>query len=128
MEEIEKNAEILTVEMDTAFKKQLGFLGIIYQICGIITIISGAMMCIGIITAIVGVPYIMAGIKVFKSGGSFSETTRNADGNSLKNALAELSKAVKIMLITFVILIAMYILIFIIMMIVLVFAAASQGY
>ena len=109
-----KDTEILTVEMDQTLKKQLGFLGIVYQIFGVLCIIS----------AIVGVPYIMAGLKMFKCGGSFSETTRNNEGNSLKNAIVELAKAMKIGLIAMLIFFVMY---FILIM-VFVSIGIAQGY
>ena len=116
MENRMENNEILHVEMDATLKKQLGFLGIIYQICGVLTIISGAMMCIGIITAVVGVPYIMGGLKLFSAGGSFSQTVRENQGETLKNALGDLAKAMKLVLIAMVV----------IMMIAI--AASANGY
>ena len=127
MENRMENNEILHVEMDATLKKQLGFLGIIYQICGVLTIISGAMMCIGIITAVVGVPYIMGGLKLFSAGGSFSQTVRENRGETLKNALGDLAKAMKLVLIAMVVMIVLYIIgFFVIMMIAI--AASANGY
>lgn len=127
MDEYKGDVEIVTLEVDETLKKQLGFLGIMYQIFGVLCIISGAMLCLTIIGAIAGVPYIMAGLKMFKSGGSFSETARNVSGDSLKNALSELAKAVKMVLIAVVTVIVLYVIMIIIMMMIGVFAA-SQGY
>ena len=124
MDEYKDDMEVVTLDVDGTLKKQLGFLGIMYQIFGVLCIISGALMCIGIITAIVGVPYIMAGLKMFKCGGSFSETTRNNEGNSLKNAIVELAKAMKIGLIAMLIFFVMY---FILIM-VFVSIGIAQGY
>lgn len=126
MENIE-NKEILQVEMNETLKKQIGFLGIIYQICGVLTIISGAMMCLGIITAVIGVPYIMGGLKLFSSGGSFSQTVRENQGEALKSALGDLAKAVKLLLIAMIVLIVFYIVIFIILMMIGI-AASANGY
>ena len=127
MDEYKDDVEIVTVNMDGTLKKQLGFVGIMFQISGVLCIISGALFCIIIIGAIFGVPYIMIGLKMFKSGGSFSETARNVSGDSLKNALSELSKAVKMWLITFIGIIILYAIMIIIMIMVGVFAG-SQGY
>ena len=60
----------MTVQLDEVFKKKLGFLGTFQQVMGVLAIIYGAFLCIGIFTAIVGVPVILVGIKVFKSGGA----------------------------------------------------------
>lgn len=127
MDEYKDDIEVVTLEVDGILKKQLGFLGIMYQIFGVLCIISGAMMCLTIIGAIAGVPYVMAGLKMFKSGGSFSETARSVSGDSLKNALSELAKAMKMGLIAVIAVIVLYVVVFIIMMMVGVFAA-SQGY
>lgn len=127
MEESVKDTEILTLEVDQTLKKQLGFMGILYQIFGVLTIVSGAMMCIGIITAIAGVPYIMAGLKMFKSGSSFSETVRNNEGNSLKNALSELAKAMKLGLIAMIVFFVMYFILIMVLVSIGIFAG-SQGY
>ena len=127
MDEYKDDIEVVTLNMDGTLKKQLGFVGIMFQISGVLCIISGAMMCLTIIGAIAGVPYVMAGLKMFKSGGSFSETARSVSGDSLKNALSELAKAMKMGLIAVIAVIVLYVVVFIIMMMVGVFAA-SQGY
>ena len=127
MDEYKGDLEVVTLEVDETLKKQLGFLGIMYQIFGVLSIISGVLFCITIIGAILGVPYLMFGLKLFKSGGSFSETARNVSGDSLKNALSELAKAVKIWLITVIAVIILYAVMIIIMIMVGVFAG-SQGY
>ena len=128
MDEYKDDVEIVTVNMDGILKKQLGFIGIMFQISGVLCIISGAIFCLTIIGAIFGVPYILIGLKMFKSGGSFSETARNVSGDSLKNALSELSKAVKLWLITFIGIIILYAVMIIIMIMVGVFAGSQGGY
>ena len=120
-----ENNEILQVKMDETLKKQMGFLGIIYQILGVLNIISGAMMCLGIITAVIGVPYIMAGLKIFKSGGFFSQTAREGDGEQLKNAIGDLARGMKLMLITMIGLVVFYIIIFIIIISIGIFASSN---
>lgn len=107
--------EILQLEMDSVLKKQLGFLGIIYQICGVLSIISGAMISLGIITAVIGVPYIMAGLKLFSSGSLFAQTAKEGQGEQLKSALGDLAKAMKLWLITMAGIIVFYIIFFIVM-------------
>ena len=128
MDEIlEKKGEII-IAVDEALPKQLKFIGLVQQIMGVLTIISGAIMCLTIIGAAAGVPYIIGALNIFKSGGAFGDTSRNESGESLREAIAGLAKGMKLMLIGFVIWIAMYILFMVVMMIIMLFAAASQGY
>ena len=69
----------------------------------------------------------MGAINIFKSGGSFGDTSRNNSGESLKEAIAGLAKGMKLLLIGFVVWIVLYIIFVIVMMMIGVFAA-SQGY
>ena len=93
----------MTVQLDEIFKKKLGFLGTFQQVIGILAIIYGAFLCIGIFTAIVGVPVILVGIKVFKSGGAYKDALMNSSGEDLKRGLCELSDASKIYLVLLII-------------------------
>ncbi len=128
MDEVLEKKGNIEIMVDEALPKQLKFIGLIQQIMGVLTIISGAIMCLTIIGAVAGVPYIMGGLSIFKSGGAFGDTSINNSGESLKEAIANLAKGMKLMLIGFVIWIAMYILFMVVMMIIMLFAAASQGY
>ena len=93
----------MTVQLDEVFKKKLGFLGTFQQVMGVLAIIYGAFLCIGIFTAIVGVPVILMGIKVFKSGGAYKDALMNSSGEDLKRGLCELSDASKIYLVLLII-------------------------
>ena len=127
MNEVFDTRDKIELEVDEALTKQLKFIGLIQQITGVLTIISGAIMCLTIIGAAAGVPYIMGAINIFKSGGSFGDTSRNNSGESLKEAIAGLAKGMKLLLIGFVVWIVLYIIFIVLMMMVGVFAA-SQGY
>ena len=127
MNEVFDTRDKIELEVDEALTKQLKFIGLIQQIIGVLTIISGAIMCLTIIGAAAGVPYIMGAINIFKSGGSFGDTSRNNSGESLKEAIAGLAKGMKLLLIGFVVWIVLYIIFIVLMMMVGVFAA-SQGY
>ena len=93
----------MTVQLDEVFKKKLGFLGTFQQVMGVLAIIYGAFLCIGIFTAIVGVPVILVGIKVFKSGGAYKDALMNSSGEDLKRGLCEISDASKIYLVLLII-------------------------
>lgn len=127
MNEVFEQRDKIEVEVDEALTKQLKFIGLIQQIIGVLTIISGAMMCLTIIGAAAGVPSIMGAVNIFKSGGSFGDTSRNNSGESLKEAIAGLAKGMKLMLIGAVVWIVLYIIFIIVMMLIGIFAA-SQGY
>ena len=45
-----------------------------HQIIGVIVIINGALYCLPIVTAILGVPFIIIGLKMFKSGGEYKKS------------------------------------------------------
>ncbi|MCP1226178.1 DUF5362 domain-containing protein [Sebaldella sp. S0638] len=118
----------MTVQLDEIFKKKLRFLGTFQQVIGILGIIYGAFACIGIITAIIGVPVIIIGLKVFKAGGAYKASLLNANGEELKNALCETSDAAKLYLIVLIVFIVLYILFFIIIMVVMIAALSQSNY
>ncbi|MDR2878599.1 MAG: DUF5362 domain-containing protein [Fusobacteriales bacterium] len=93
----------MTVHLDEVFRKKLGFFGTFQQVMGVLVIIYGALLCVGILTAIVGVPVILIGIKVFKSGGACKDALVNSSGEDLKRGLCELSDASKIYLVLLII-------------------------
>ena len=93
----------MTVQLDEVFKKKLGFLGTFQQVMGVLVIIYGAFLCIGIFTAIIGVPAILIGIKIFKSGGAYKDALMNSSGEDLKRGLCEISDASKIYLVLLII-------------------------
>lgn len=79
-------------------KKSLSFAGTMQQIVGVL-ILSGAMSCLGIITAIVGIPVLMSGIRLFNSGSNFSVVASTGDEKQLTLALTNLSSYWKWLLI-----------------------------
>lgn len=124
MQDVFNERKIIELEVDETLTKQLRFIGIIQQIIGVFAIIGGAIMCLTIIGAAAGVPYIIGAISLFKSGSSMSDTAMNNSGSSLKDALGSLAKAMKLLLIGLVIWIVLYILFVIILAV----FAAIQGY
>ncbi|MEK7729816.1 MAG: DUF5362 domain-containing protein [candidate division KSB1 bacterium] len=54
---------------------------------GIFTIIGGALACLGIITAIIGVPVIISGLRLREAADSFSNYVASGDFASLQQAL-----------------------------------------
>jgi hypothetical protein len=54
---------------------------------GMFYIIYGAIMCIGIITALIGVPYIIMGMRLRESADSFSRFNELGDDMDLNMAL-----------------------------------------
>ena len=56
MNEVFDTRDKIELEVDEALTKQLKFIGLIQQITGVLTIISGAIMCLTIIGAAAGVP------------------------------------------------------------------------
>ena len=127
MQDILEKRKVLEVEVDETLVKQLRFIGLLQQIGGVLGIIGGAFMCLTIIGAAAGVPYIMGSINIFKSGGSMSDTAINESGTSLREAIGSLAKGMKLLLIGLVIWIILYI-IFIFVMMMIGVMAASQGY
>ena len=128
MNEILEKKDKIEITVDETLSKQLKFIGLIQQVMGVLSIISGAIMCLTIIGAAAGVPYIMGALNIFKAGGAFGDTSRNNSGESLREAISGLAKGMKLMLIGFVIWIVLYILFVVVMMIITMVAVASQGY
>ena len=118
----------MTVHLDEVFKKKLGFLGTFQQVMGVLAIIYGAFLCIGIFTAIVGVPVILVGIKVFKSGGAYKDALMNSSGEDLKRGLCELSDASKIYLVLLIIGIVVSVILCIIFMGAMIAALSQHDY
>ncbi len=118
--------DFMKIYMDDIFRKKLRFLGIFQQVIGIFAIIYGAIICFGIISAIIGVPVIIIGLKVFKAGGAYKDAVTNANGENLKNGLCETSDAVKIYLIFLLVVFALSVIFMVFMFIMLMIAAVAQ--
>jgi hypothetical protein len=127
MQELTEEKEVIELEVDETLTKQMKFIGLFQQVVGILCIISGGFMCLTIIGAAAGVPYIMGAIKIFKSGGNMSDAAVTKSGFSLKEALANMSKGMKFMLIGMVVWIILYIL-FIFLYIIIIFIIVASEY
>jgi len=64
---------------------------------GILTIISGAISCLTIIGAAIGIPYIFAGIRLKDSAATFESYAVSADAGRLKIALELQAKYFRIL-------------------------------
>ena len=118
----------MTVYLDETFKKKLGFLGTFQQVIGVLSIIYGAFTCLGLISAVIGVPVIIIGLKVFKAGGAYKEALMKASGEDLKNGLCETSDAAKIYLIVLIVCIVLSIIFSIFFMGILMTTISEYGY
>ncbi|OCG03028.1 DUF5362 family protein [Gilliamella sp. wkB112] len=103
----------ISIELSELLQKRMRFIAIMQQIYGVLFVIGGGISCIGIITAIVGIPMIIAGIKLFQSGSAFSLTANAKRGEDLVNAITQLSSYWKFTLIGFIALIVTYLLVII---------------
>jgi len=63
---------------------------------GIFTLIYGAFTCLGIITAIVGVPVIIMGLRLREAAEQFERYARSGDSNALSAALERQASYFKI--------------------------------
>lgn len=107
------NTNIISIKITELLQKRLRFIAVMQQICGVISIISGALTCLGIITAIFGVPLLIAGIKLFQSGSAFSLTANTKRGEDLLNAITNLHSYWKLLLITIIAIVLTYVLLFV---------------
>jgi len=82
------------------------------QIFGVLFAIGGAISCLGIITAIIGIPALIAGIRLFQSGSALALTVNSKKGKDLIDFLNCLNSYWKFTLIGFIIAIIFYALLF----------------
>lgn len=87
------------ITVDEVFKKKVNFLGLMQQIYGVLLIIAGGLYCLTIIGAIFGIPIIIIGMKVFKSGEAYKKSMLTLEGKDLKDGLILFSDAIYIYLI-----------------------------
>ncbi|OCG44845.1 hypothetical protein A9G35_07525 [Gilliamella sp. Choc5-1] len=106
--------------------KHMRFIATMQQVFGVIFIIMGAFACLGIITAIIGIPQIIAGVKLFKSGGAFSLAATLKKENDIIDAIENLYSYWKYCLITFIASILFFIVYMII--VITIIASYSNGY
>lgn len=105
--------KIISFSMNQLLFKQLRFVGTMQQIFGVLGIISGSLTCLGIITAIVGVPLIIAGVKLFQSGKGFNQTATLGREEDIIYAIQNLHGYWKFQLIVFICAIVMMVIYFI---------------
>ena len=101
---------ISTISVDEVFKKKMNFLGLVQQILGVIMVIFGGLYCLTIIGAILGVPFILIGLKMFKSGEAYKKSIITLEGGDIKEGLTLFSDAMKIYVIMFIVIISVEIL------------------
>lgn len=92
----------ISFELTELLQKRMRFIAILQQIVGVFTVISGGLSCLGIITAIFGIPMIIAGIRLFQSGSSFAITADVKKGEYLADAINKLHSYWMMVLITFI--------------------------
>ena len=107
---------ISTISVDEVFKKKMNFLGLVQQILGVIMVIFGGLYCLTIIGAILGVPFILIGLKMFKSGEAYKKSIITLEGGDIKEGLTLFSDAMKIYIIMIVVFLAIGILFLIVFM------------
>ena len=101
---------ISTISVDEVFKKKMNFLGLVQQILGVIMVIFGGLYCLTIIGAILGVPFILIGLKMFKSGEAYKKSMFTLEGGDIKEGLILFSDAMKIYIIMIVVILVIEIL------------------
>ena len=107
---------ISTISVDEVFKKKMNFLGLVQQILGVIMVIFGGLYCLTIIGAILGVPFILIGLKIFKSGEAYKKSIITLEGGDIKEGLTLFSDAMKIYIVMIVVILVIEILFLIIFM------------
>ena len=98
---------IIPLKMDTEMSKNMKFLSIVCKIFGILLIVLGVMYCLLIIGAIIGVPFIFIGLKVYQAGDNLEQAVIKKDEENFRLAIIHATKSVKyylIFLLTFIIL------------------------
>ena len=107
---------VSTISVDEVFKKKMNFLGLVQQILGVIMVIFGGLYCLTIIGAILGVPFILIGLKMFKSGEAYKKSIITLEGGDIKEGLTLFSDAMKIYIIMIVVILVIEILFLIVFM------------
>ena len=107
---------ISAISVDEVFKKKMNFLGLVQQILGVIMVIFGGLYSLTIIGAILGVPFILIGLKIFKSGEAYKKSIITLEGGDIKEGLTLFSDAMKIYIVMIVVILVIEILFLIIFM------------
>ena len=107
---------ISTISVDEVFKKKMNFLGLVQQILGVILVIFGGLYSLSIIGAVLGVPFILIGLKIFKSGEAYKKSIITLEGGDIKEGLTLFSDAMKIYIVMIVVILVIEILFLIVFM------------
>ncbi len=94
-----------------AFRMMVSSLSSNMNFVGLFTIIYGALTCLSIIGALIGVPMIIAGLRIRESADSFSTFKNSYNFESLQMALERQNKffnIIKILIIVGLVLFALY--------------------
>lgn len=102
----EKNT--ISIELTELLQKRLNFISIMQQIFGALLTIGGAINCLGIITAIIGIPALIAGIRLFQSGNALALTVNFKKEKDLIDFFNCLNSYWKFIVIGFIIVIIFY--------------------
>ncbi|NUF48627.1 DUF5362 family protein [Gilliamella sp. ESL0250] len=116
----------ITFQTTELLKKHMRFIATMQQIFGVIFIIAGSFTCLGIISAIIGIPQIIAGVKLFKSGSAFSLAASLQKEDDIIAAIENLYGYWKYFLITFIA--SVIFLILYIAIIITIFSSLANGY
>lgn len=89
MQQITDNLNNLV--LDKQLIQKMSFIGTVQKVFGVFGIIGGVFICLGIISAIFGIPMIIAGWKLFLSGRSFKQLVQTNNICNIKEALINLA-------------------------------------
>ena len=81
----------------------------------IFLIVIGALTCIGIVTALIGVPIIIAGLRMNEAAKAFQDYSQSQDQNALDYAIERQGKSfaiLKILVIVYIVFIVLYFVLF----------------
>ncbi|HPD34107.1 MAG TPA: DUF5362 domain-containing protein [Candidatus Kapabacteria bacterium] len=106
----------LVPENSNLLQTQLTFkMGSDMKWSAILLIIIGALTCVGIVTALIGVPMIIAGLRMNEAAKAFQDYSQSQDQNALNYAIQRQGKSfaiLKILVIVYIILTVLYFVLF----------------
>ncbi|HRS02066.1 MAG TPA: DUF5362 domain-containing protein [Bacteroidota bacterium] len=106
----------LVPENSNLLQTQLAFkMGSDMKWSAILLIIIGALTCVGIVTALIGVPMIIAGLRMNEAAKAFQDYSQSQDQNALNYAIQRQGKSfaiLKILVIVYIILTVLYFVLF----------------
>lgn len=106
----EDDVNIISFKMDDEILKSMKFLSIICKIFAVFIIVCGVIHCSSIIGAIIGIPFILIGLKSYKTGDNLNQTVIKKNGENLRLAIIYTAQFVKYYLIILLITLSSFIL------------------